>query len=1353
MSQYPLPSDIDTPSRLFGGAARQSSNRRIHQISSPYSRPASYTGPSASTQGGDADSTFGSPAGASGSRAAGSLISSASTRDLPHSVSTSTVASGMTRSGSLPSLTSTPSGGIISGFKSIFSRPLQWLATPSRGTKRDADVEDQESPVTQRRANGHVEPATRHESRLTHTNNMLPPLPPNVVLSPRNRVAATRGQSSRLLHTVRSLPHLDPPGSVFNTPSTSTRTSGVLTRSRRVNTEEMDEAVQASDNETWSPWKDRNRAASPRVLPPRSATPSKRGSAAVEHPLPSQSPFRPTRSPSQRANGGGLARSNTTANTTSFARAGSVMSDISMGKESMRSPRRGASMLFGQREDNMSVDGDRPGSSLGFFARERWESGSARPDSPMRNGTPQRRGQLIWDAEKGFIREDELSGNRAAAKLVGKNEAERILFALEAQRSTPLRSASPIVPGGSLPPELIGASSRTLRQAISVPLATAMAGETARGRRDKDRSENKASMMISPYGRRRQVDDATRDQRRSETRQRDEESTASSEPRQLTPSDRTSRGETDFSMHSESEAEVAPTPRRSSRNKRREQTPEQTTPKARKTGKGKAAGASARESKQDSPTKSTRRSKRHAERVNSPAPPEADKSVPPVPAVPTITETAPSPDTKSHSTYAPRAEGEVSREASSLRAKSNVTKRTHTASVSLSNSRATSPSSSGRFSAKEEDLPPMEELEAPKIPFNSFSGVSFALDKPAPKTQTSTPTSAPPAASTNLSSRIGPAKNDQSSLNVPNRVSSGPLSRINSSRPRASSPLASGSIVAAPESPPSVPAPPAEPPAGGIFPLSSSMPSTTPTKPPPSSLFAGIGSNDAPKKSLGSGLGKPPQADSSSSEVPDFFGRKAQANSGTSTSTTSPFNFGVPSAPPQPTPAAPFSFGAQASTSGSRDASITPAEPAKATPAASSPFSFGTPAAAPTSTSKPAFSFGSSSAAPSSQPAEPSKPFGGFTFGQQPQDTAKPAPKRAGDSSGTDAGFSFSKPAESTRAAAKPAFSFGTTSAPAPPAPAHMTSEPSKPAFTFGAPPSAEKSKDDAPKPSGFTFGAPANTTPAAAPAAAPSFTFGKPTEAAAAAPTFGFGSTSTTPSSEPKNNPFGGGVSSTSSFGGFGSAAPAANATSSIAPSTSSPFGSTPSAAPASTGFTFGAPSITAPPANPFGGASASSNPQVNSFGGGSSTPTNPFGQSPMPTPSPGTGSAGFNFNFGAAPSAGNGVAAAPSPSFAFGQSSQPSPSTPSSTPFQFGAGSTPQSTGSTFGFGNAAQTTPGQSQPFVFGGAGGAVNGAQNNAPRFGSPGPGGPPPESPGGFSMGAAPESPSGRKIKPLRRAKR
>lgn len=555
-------------------------------------------------------------------------------------------------------------------------------------------------------------------------------------------------------------------------------------------------------------------------------------------------------------------------------------------------------------------------------------------------------------------------------------------------RKTPLteaRSSTSFSSDFGLPPELVGSSSRQLRKAINVPLATAQAGESAKRRRDRDRLGEDYNVMISPYGRRRQVDSAVAEARsqaraRSTTSDMDVGECAAREvigstgsstdyrPPSRSPtasaderSERSSQA-SEFSERTPSEMALSPgpTPRRSSRLKRSEPpAEEEATPKARKT-RGKAPPSVKKAAVETTTPKETPRRTRKA---------TAEKATSPIPAVPvpTITQTAPSPGERKDregSSYQPRADGDVVR-GSSLRARSELTKRTHTASASYHGSRAVSPST-GRFSAKEEDLPPMEELEQAKI---SFSGADFSQFGPLPSAPSPTPATAEAPTANGPSTKAA-----QSSLAVPS-AGRGPLSRLNASRPRASSPLASGkSIVAAPESPPSVPpavkAPSAAPaPARiptvapvptengfGFFPLSASGPAsgtTTPSKPPPASLFAGIGESKAePKKSFGLGLGKPPGAGAATGNeagaVPDFFGEKSQPVSGTATPVPAPtFNFGT-AKPAEPTgttpaPAAPaFSFGTQTNgvqkpaeqpaTTGFSFGATKPAEPVAAAP-------------------------------------------------------------------------------------------------------------------------------------------------------------------------------------------------------------------------------------------------------------------------------------------------------------------------------------------------------------------------------------------------------------------------------------
>jgi len=829
----------------------------------------------------------------------------------------------------------------------------------------------------------------------------------------------------------------------------------------------------------------------------------------------------------------------------------------------------------------------------------------------------------------------------------------------------------------------------------------------------------------------------------------------------------------DQDMRSDREAtpSPAPTPRRSSRLKRHDAADEEVTPKAKKTrGKGSASVKKAAV-ETTTPKDMPRRTRRGTmEQATSPDPP------PSAPPGPTITETAPSPgeQTSRSSTYQPRAEGDLPRGSSSLRAKTEMTKRAHTGAASYNSSRAGSPSTTGRYSAREEDLPPMEDLEHAKIPLPSFSAISFGhLDTTPTPALDSEATSN--SSGTSLLDRIGPSpsqSNQQAvSLAVPSssRLSGGPLTHRNggsSTRPRASSPLASGSIVPESELPPISDKPPTaaqtapQPPLDGFFRLTPSAHANTPATEPGSTLFAGFGDSATvgPKKTLGSGMGKPSaspapeQKNTTSSDVPDFFGTKSNPTSGTSTPVPppSPFNFGFGpkpvegassfsfgSKPPKATPAVVQTNGLTSDSGGALQPNeksspapvsfLTTTKPAEPVAPATPLFSFGT--AKPTEVPKPAFSFGSQSSTPA-----------------------------------TD------KPVE----APEPSFSFGTSSS-ATPAASKPSRESAKPTDGFGgsaSTPPVSKPAEDAPKPT-FSFAAPTastSPTPAAEPAATfGGFNFSKPAEPAkditaranGTTPSFGFAQANGTSGfgsgkqvngtgEAAKSNPFAGGGSSSaapdlanSAFGFGSSQTPRANGTSAPASSFDAPATSTPStsfgfgsSSPAvasnpfasSSNFQQGAPAIQAPPfsfnANNTPAAPATSNLFASS-------------QSQQPVTS---GGFGFNFKANTNQSPSTPQAA---PSFGFGQSN-PVPSTPSATSSGFGFGTPAATTAQpSFSFGT---TTP-QATPPSFG------FGAPAAAPRFGSPVPGGAPAD--GGFSLGMGPDaqapgSPSGRKIKPLRR---
>ncbi|KAK8850492.1 hypothetical protein IAR55_004410 [Kwoniella newhampshirensis] len=1446
-----------TPSRT--GALRRSAHPRIHAVQKPYSRPSSFAGLSSSATLTDLANVSNSlvspsqsPTKGSAQTTRGRIPTSSSHRSLP-------------RSGSDSSL--------FSGFRSILSKPLQWLTTTpgkttasSGGAKRDSlstfdhDPEDPESPTNQRegkrlrrgspeqKTNGHVhgnryggayepEPKLEIQGRAV-SGFMLPPLSPNVTLKPKSHLPQNDNAPkalppyttnfSRPLASSKSMSYLDPPSNLLGRPSNYTpRRGGVLTRSRKMDLSDLDgedddimtggaapmrgakdeKGKEKEEEKAWSPWKSRyanaGGAASNAASPRKTLTPSRsiatRLSDKRDYTLSSASPFKAPPSPLARQSTpsntiGGLTRS---ATVTNVRRAASVALDVGMSRAgSVNGMRHSSSMLFGsdREDDKMSVDGEqrqRDGSVLDWFMKERWEqpgslasiAASRRLGStgPSHSTAPFRKGQLVWhDEEKAFVRESELRDSKTPQP-VHKNEAERILYTLENMHKTPLTNARKIEA-----PQILGQSSRTIRKTINVPLATAAAGDSAKQRRDKERlGDEKLSVMISPYGRRKVADQIAKDARRQISEGVHEQRLTQS----LTPS--SARSDT-RSQASDVEMETStsqcgpspspvPTPRRSSRLKRNATAEDETTatPKARRTRRGASKQPQSVHEDQTTPKGTTRRTRKATvERGTSPTPP------PPVPtaSVPTITATAPSPGQgsgQSSDTYRPRNDGDVPKDKSSLRARSDASRRQHVSAANYS--RSVTPST-GRFSAREEDLPDMDELEqAAKIPLPSFSGISFTG-------LSGSATPIEPAKATNGTTEAAPqnsipsesVQEPKSSLSVgaPSRRTAGPLARlgVSSTRPRASSPLAGGSIVAQPDSPPSMPKPkspvePVQPPVNGFFSVGPATPatgSTTPAgKPPASSFFSApvpstTTNGDSNKAPFTFGLGKPsaPAAIATSEReseggIPDFFGKKSAPPSGATTPSVPAFNFGLPKkteepkAPPAQLPS--FSFGGAASapkiveSAASGGSAFGSSEPVanggfsfssskEATPATGSqPFSFSAPQSAETSkdqTSKASFSFGTPSTTKGA-PAESSKPA--FSFGTSPS-VSKAADRQAETPKST---FSFGAPSASAEAA-KPAFSFGT--------PASSTSKPAeaaKPAFSFGA---ASTTPASTPP----TFGATTNGSGAAAPTPAFGFSFNassadkskettdkpketpsNPFEASTSTPTsFSFGSSSAAPSSSSSSSPFSqpkvNGAADASKSNSFASSTPAA--------STGFNFGgATSSQAPLANGSTstFAANNGAAAPSNPFGfSASATAAPA-----------SNPFGTS---APAGSVAPANSSFTFGAtnttpAPSFGA-TAASSTPFNSFGPAPQ-QPSTPASG-FTFGAGgaSSPAPTNSPFHFNASAPAAPAtpaanSTATFAFGAP---PNGAPVTQPgstfAFGSTTPAAAPPAS-SGFTFGA------------------
>ncbi|EKD03413.1 nucleoporin nsp1 [Trichosporon asahii var. asahii CBS 8904] len=1275
------------------------------------------------------------------------------------------------------------STSMLGGLKSLFSRPLNWISTPNKQAEQDVEADaarerpalaaglsppqgsknkrgaSPESPSdgrnTKRSRKASPEKPVRRRQSLgnlyaSSTSTWTPARGPYEPASSKALPSLTPGslrKANRMSLAAPPSAYLDPPRSMLAPSSPSVR--GTPRRSDfapwDADREREHSALARSDlahfGESAGPGT--ARAASLRSHAPR------RSDAMMF----SNSPFRA---------GSGFSRSTTAVNLSSIAgddrmeREGTAQSDVSMRTGSLRGSsrlRQRASMHFDEFGSIPESSEAAHGGTLDWMTSPRASTYSrlshARShgslgQSQRQQPTPIRRGQMVFDAERGFIRESDLEAEKP--KPVAQNEAERILFHLEALRKpTKIEKKTP-APSTGLPPSLIGSSSRQLRKAISVPLATQADKEKTKKKHGSEWLADKAiSAMISPYGRRRAVDELARSQRRELAASRraeaesasdvsdmevDNHSKASSRSRRSTRS----RSKSSYASDDMSVDEPRQKLRRSARHAKSPDQ-EETTPKA--TRRSTRLRASQAKSPEPTPRRSTRKKaaaspEPEPEQVKTPTKAKAD--------VPTVVTIAPSPSSNSSSTYQVRDDSEP-RPRSSLRAGPERKTRAHQGAASYSSSRATSPGTgSGRFSARDEDLPQMDELENAKIPLASFKNFSipmFGNDAKKDEPKESTTPAAP--SEPQLSSRLSVPSSSQSTQQRNAQLSS-LGNRLNGlqSRPRASSPLANNSIVAEASSPETTPkkdsapapitsAPKSPPPSTGFFSLSgaasgSSSTSLTPTgsttpagKPPASNFFskpATSTTTPAPESTA------PKAADGG---VPNFFGG-SKPTSGASTPPPK-LDFGIKPAetgPPvvsnlfsgsngdalKPTEGskAPFSFGSTTSVAEKSVETPKPAfnfgapaadKPADAPKASSGGFSFGSSSAAPaadkpTEAPKPAFSFGTPSASPAPAADKLAETKAPFSFGSGSSTPAASTP-----AAGDKPAFSFGAPATSTDkpAAEKPAFSFGSASS----TPAPSTDKPAadKPAFSFGA--------SSSPAPSGgSSFGSVAPATDK------PAFSFGSSTTATDTAkpeekkdkPAFSFGSSSAAPAS--------------SGFGSSnGSTAPAADKPAfSFGSSSASPAPA--AAAPSSGGFSFGSSSAAKPAeaAKPFSFGSSNAPPTSTPSVNGGDKPFS-FGAPSTPA-APASGSApasgGFSFgssnstpsnNFGAGSTSNtfgstNNAAAPSTPSFTFGASS--------STPANANAGS------SGFGTAGASSSTPGGSGSFTFGAGSGF--GSTNNA-----------------------------------------
>lgn len=968
-----------------------------------------------------------------------------------------------------------------------------------------------------------------------------------------------------------------------------------------------------------------------------------------------------------------------------------------------------------------------------------------------------RKKMLVWDPKEGLISREQrererercvssvgVEGNGADtlvsrdAQPLPKNEAERILEVLEGMGRTPLgeakrgavRVCSPFHPVGapltSLQPKQINvptpSTTSRLSHSVSTPLSPYTRRANPRG------GEAREGTGLSSVFRAREERRAKREQEdREEREERERERVAAEERRQ-----RRREIEREFDEEEERERREGrqieeDAPRRKTRSMVKEAAKGKgkalapPLPASTRKSKGKGRARLDTEEEEDSrstrdqdmeslPSRSTRQSKSPA-----PPPPAAEAlSPPPLPA--------PAPK----ATAAP----------SSLRPGRAHNSRAHTTSAKV-------------FSAREEDLPPVDEGELGKIKLPPMVfPANFSFGPAATTTAKKVEVETSKVESNGLMSRLGPAPS----------AAPAPAPAFSFASPPAPATTAPAPFSFAPTP---VTAPASKPTAPTLTTSTSSdffsKPSTTPTP----SLF-----------------GTP------STSKPNFFGAALAEK---------------PSAPspPPPAAAAPFSFGAPA---------VKPLEKKEeaAKEVVANPFAaFGKPIA------KIVEENGATLApAPAAAPS-----FGGFgnganggMFGSKPAEVevSRSLCGAGGDSdrfalqkkttstiNGTSSPFDFKPTAPAT--SAPPSFSFGTT-----PATPQQIDKPSPFAFNapsappaaapapsfggFGAAPAIEDADED----SGMEDESSAPPTAVAPPAAAPtSFSFGAP----AAAP--------------PSANLFGGGATNGSgagTFGGFGAAPatsvvpPSFGATSSGSslfgtPAAATSFGGFGSAAtsaatspapqsPALGAFNFGAPAPAAATSSaPFAFGSTSSAPPSNIFGGGASG-SNLFGAAPGSGATTPTSTAPFAF--GAAPPSNpfgaGGAQSAPMSTFGStnGTASPFGASTPAASPFgaapaaagAFSFGAAPTASSAPFAFGTPTSAPPptfGAPAPPAFGAAptsgfafGALAGGAQPAPFAFGAPAPASVPgsPAAGGMFNVGSGggDESPGkgGRKIAGLRK---
>ncbi|BGP05132.1 Vacuolar protein sorting-associated protein 11 [Rhodotorula toruloides] len=1029
-----------------------------------------------------------------------------------------------------------------------------------------------------------------------------------------------------------------------------------------------------------------------------------------------------------------------------------------------------------------------------------------------------RKKQLVWDPQRGLVSRERLEKEKEReAPPMPKNEAERILEVLEGMGRTPLGEAkrgtvkpkhinvpaleqsSSRLPRSSTTPSILSGTpyaACTSRTSAEPAPSTTQSGRPAKGLQAVLRAREERRRALIEQEReereRERMEDEERERererRRRERRRRMDELVMSDEmedvfsapeeeevasPKRVTRSAAKQKNSSKGGKGKERLLEPPTPSRRSTRASSRVQTKSPSpAPTPRRTRGGKAAPVAreqedeemgrdetekedeeARQAKRSTksrspapPPSAKKRSGAPTPAAKSPSPPPPQPTVEAAPAVPKITFPAPS--------SFPATAPSTSTGRSSLRPGKSHTSRQHA-------------SSSRVFSAKEEDLPPIDDEALAKIQMPAFKiPAGFSFGAPAAPVTEKKDEAVPAASSSSLLSRLGapaltstsepgkpafsfgsaPSAADKPAVPLPTFSFGAQAAKKDEAEKKedkpASTPAASGFFAKSATSAPSS--------SGFSFSAPATAPPAAPVANGKPNFFASILADkekDTPAEKKADAAAPKPA-------MPTFsFGTVTKKDESLPVIKPTEVVPPTPDAKEAATPVAnPFAAFGKPAADESKDGEQKKVEPAK------TGFSFGAPPATEKKeekkdTSAPLFSFG----APKTDGAAASSPF---SFGSA---ASKPADKPAASP------FSFgsaSTPASTTETKAPaPTFTFGTT--PATPQAEEKKDATPAPATLFGGlSPAKAALADDADGDSGMEDeGGESSAAASPAPPAAPAFSFGassssapSPFGASTGSTGFNFGP-STEKKDAPPASPFGAPAASPSLFGGAASTA--------AKPSFS--FGASPSASPAppspaatAPSFSFGASTSTAGAApSPFAFGAQSSAP---AFGAApaSSTPA-PFAfGSATPSPAPGTPTgapASTGFSFGAPTSTGMGQSlsassATAAPSFSFGApASQPAtPGAAPASPFTFGAPAGGTATGAVAGPGGAA--------PFTFGastgtpGASGGFNfgaGAPASAP--GTPGATG------GGlFNIGSggnesSTTGPGGRPVRPLRRTKR